>query len=138
MHFKHFKMAGGWGNSAKNPYQGWGGYYRRPKYNVPINIAEFDTYFEVHVYATGFSKEDIKISVVDDLLYINGQKEVEEDKIPKFIKQEFPVKVFERTLALNGQVDIKQITAKQENNILIIHLPKTEEAKEKEVNIEVS
>lgn len=110
---------------------------RRPKYNVPLNIIENETNFEAHVYATGFSKENIKVSVVDDLLYISGKREIDETAKPNFSRQEFPIKTFERTLVLNGLVDIENISAKVENGILVVTLPKTPQAQKTEQNVEV-
>jgi len=98
--------------------------FKRPKYNVPLNIIETENEFEIHVFATGFSREDIKITVTDDVLYIKGTKEIDEENAPKFSRQEFPIKNFERTLSLNGSADAENITASSENGILIIKLPK--------------
>lgn len=67
-------------HQAQMPY--FRGVYRRPKYNVPVNISETETAFEVQVYATGFDKEHITISVIDDVLLIIGQNELE--NAPKF------------------------------------------------------
>lgn len=103
-------------------------WYRRPKYNVPINIAEKETEYEITVYASGFDKENVRISVVNDILYISGTRTIDENNPPHFIRQEFPVKSFERVISLNGQVDTKDIKARQENNVLIITLPKSPEA----------
>ena len=107
---------------------GYGRGYRRPKYNVPVNIADNDTNFEVHVYALGFAKENIKISVNNDVLYISGTRQVEEASIPNFTSQEYPVKSFERMISLNDTVDKTGITARQEEGVLILTLPKTKEA----------
>lgn len=111
--------------------------YRRPKYNVPINIIENDNDFEVHVFASGFTKEEIKISVANDVLLISGAKNLPEDFKPNFSRQEFPVKHFERSLALNNKVDAEKISAKHENGVLIVTLPKTEEARREEKIVEV-
>ena len=111
--------------------------HRRPKYNVPLTVEEKEEYYEVHVFATGFSKENINIKVVDDLLYISGTKELEAEKSPNFSIQEFPVKNFERTLALNGKVAVEKISATQRDGVLVITLPKSEEAKSKETSIDV-
>ena len=115
-----------------------GEHFRRPKYNLPINIADNETSFEVYVYALGYAKENIKISVNDDLLYISGTRPVDENFKPEFIRQEFPVKTFERILQLNGQIDIGNISAKQIDEVLIITLPKTVQAQSetKEVKVE--
>ena len=100
------------------------GGFRRPKYNVPLNIIENENEFIIHVFATGFLREDIKITVSDDVLYIIGTKEIDEENAPNFSKQEFPIKNFERTLSLNGSADAENITAVSENGVLIITLPK--------------
>ncbi len=121
------------GNRFSSPFSGG---FKRPKYNVPMNISETENSFIVEVFAVGFSKEQITLKVTDDILYISGKKEISEE--PNFIRQEFPVKVFERSLFLNGQADIEQISAKSEHGVLIINIPKTEEAKRTERKIEVN
>jgi len=115
-----------------------GEHFRRPKYNLPINIADNETSFEVYVYALGYAKENIKISVQDDTLYISGTREVDEANLPNFSKQEYPIKSFERMLNLNGQVDVTAITAKQEDGILVITLPKNAEAQKPSQEIPVN
>jgi len=117
-HFKH----PGWGRSPG----GMG--FRRPKYNVPVNIVDNPENYEVHVYATGFAKDNIRISVADGVLYISGTREVDENNLPNFSLQEYPIKSFERVIALNEQVNTTNISARQENGVLIITLPKTPEA----------
>ena len=121
-----------------NRFHGWGASMRRPKHNVPINIEETPTDYIVSIYATGFIKDNIKISVTDDLLYIFGNRTVDETYKPEFIRQEFPIKSFERILQLNGQIEINNITAKQINEVLFITLPKTAEAQveTKEVKVD--
>ena len=115
-----------------------GGFFRRPKYNVPLNIAESDAEYEVHVYAVGFDKENITITVEDDVLWIRGKRTIDKDNPPRFRRQEYPVKHFERVVSLYGQVDTTQITAKQEGSVLVITLPKTPEAQSssQKVNID--
>ncbi|HEY2582223.1 MAG TPA: Hsp20/alpha crystallin family protein [Mucilaginibacter sp.] len=115
-----------------------GEHFRRPKHNLPINIADNETNFEVYVYALGYAKENIKISVHDDVLYISGTRAVDEENLPNFSKQEYPIKSFERMLNLNGQVDTANITAKQKEGVLIITLPKNAEAQKPSLEIPVS
>lgn len=111
--------------------------FRRPKYNVPMNIIESDTQYEVHIYATGFAKENIKLSIVDDVLLVSGTRTVDENNLPNFIHQEFPIRSFERMISLRGQVDNAGITAKHEDGILKITLPKTAQAQKPAQEIQV-
>ena len=118
--------------------QGYSRRQVRPKYNVPVNISESEDGFEVSVYATGFEKENIKINVSGDRLVISGTRIVDESTIPVFVKQEFPVRVFERVIGLSEKIDRSGITARQENNILYVFLPKTREARTTTREIEIS
>ncbi|MEM9931533.1 MAG: Hsp20/alpha crystallin family protein, partial [Bacteroidota bacterium] len=68
---------------------------RRPKHNVPVNILETPTGFEARVFCVGFAKEDIKISVFNDMIYISGTR-TPADEHPDFLLQEYPIKSFER------------------------------------------
>lgn len=128
---------GNYGSPFYGKFGGRGGYFRRPKYNVPINIVENETNYQVNVYAVSFAKENIKISVVDDVLYISGTRTVDENNQPNFSRQEYPIKSFERVVALNGKVDTTGITAKQEEGVLQIRLPKTPEAQTPAHDIQV-
>ncbi len=132
--YRYFN-SGGWSPSLKRhnlplykKFQSGSGFYRRPKYNVPVNIIENETNYEVHVYALSFDKEQIKVSVVNDVLYINGSRQIDENNLPNFIQQEYPIKSFERIIRLHGQVDTANISARQDEGVLKLTLPKTPEA----------
>lgn len=114
------------------------GSFRRPKHNVPVNIIDNGDVFDVHVYALGFDKENITISVSDDLLHINGTRQLEEGQEPQFLRQEYPIKSFERIIQLNDRVDVAGISARQENGVLIVTLPKKPEAPKSEQTIEIA
>jgi HSP20 family protein len=133
--------AAGMGAAFENFYAqtsaGPRGFFRRPKYNVPINILEHDNAYEVHIYALGFGKEHIKISVIEEVLYISGNKRIDESKEPNFIYQEFPIKTFERTVRLRGEIEKSGITARQEDGTLKITLPKTAQAQQPAQDIKV-
>ena len=111
--------------------------FRRPKFNVPVNIDESEDHYTISVYASGFDKGNIQLSITDDVLFIKGTRTIDEGNKPNFTNQEFPVKSFERRISLNGQIDTASITAKQENGVLIILLPKSEEAKQPVQEIKV-
>ena len=120
---------------SHHPMAHFVGGFRRPKYNVPMNITESDTNYMVYVFANGFDKEHIQLNVVEDVLSIKGNKELAEPI--SFSYQEFPVKHFERSLSLNGQIDAERITAKSEDGVLKLTLPKLPKAQRNEQKIEV-
>ena len=114
-----------------------GGNFRRAKYNIPANVAETDTHYEIHLYALGYDKANISITVVDDVLYVSGTREIPEDYRPNFIRQEFPIKSFEKEFHLNDGIDTTGIGAKQEEGVLIITLPKKVEAQRQERKVDI-
>lgn len=111
---------------------------RRPKYNIPVNIEETDTSYEIYLYALGFDRENITVSVVKDVLYVSGKRNVEEGFNPNFIHQEYPVRAFEKSFVLNDTVDVENISAKQVNGVLIVTCPKLPEAQRREYDVLVA
>ena len=98
----------------------------RPKYNVPLNVEDKGSFYEAYIYAYGFTKDNIILNVNHDVLEIKGNREISNN--PTFSIQEFPVKTFERKINLNNKVQSEKITAKHEEGILKIKLPKREPA----------
>ena len=108
--------------------------YRRPKYNVPVNIIEYPDRFEARVYALGFDKEHISITISDDVMYISGIRTPEEE-YPPFILQEYPIKSFERSFELSEHADQHQVSAKMENGAVLITILKTQASQKPDVEV---
>ncbi len=100
-----------------------------------VNIRENTDAYEVEVAAPGFDKKDFKIELNNDVLTISSDKEVKEEskEDERITKQEFSYQSFTRSFSLPELVDDDKITAKYENGILMINIPKKEEAKPKPV-----
>ncbi|XWW46099.1 Hsp20/alpha crystallin family protein [Fibrella sp. USSR17] len=103
------------------------GGWRRPKHNVPMNVEDHGDHYRIMLYAVSFDKADIKISVLHDQLIIQGTRAHDPATDPAFLLQEYPLKSFERTLPLSSRVDTAGITAKQENGVLVLTVPKKPE-----------
>ena len=99
-----------------------------------INIIENDNEFLVEVAAPGLTKDDFKVKIVDDdQLQISFEKKEEteeKDKKGNYLRREFSYTNFLRTLLLPDNVDKEKISAKSENGVLHITIPKTKESKE--------
>lgn len=143
MHWQHAMAK--WANCApKHHHHGQhrghhygGGMHRRPKYNIPANVAETDTYYEIHLYALGYDKANISITVIDEVLYVSGTREIPEGYQPNFLRQEYPIRSFEKVFHLNEGIDTAAISAKQEEGVLIITLPKKPEAQRSERSVDI-
>jgi len=98
---------------------------------VPVNIHETDASYEIEVVAPGLKKEDFQLSYTGDLLTIsfehNDSHTEGEDK--KWIRREYRSNSFSRSFQVDGTIDVDKATAKYENGVLLLNLPKKEEAK---------
>jgi HSP20 family protein len=82
-------------------------------------------------------REDIEITVDNDVLTIKGEKkvstEVKEDQVHRVERQ---YGVFVRSFALPPSVDSTKVAAEYKNGLLTLRLPLREEAKPRQVQIQ--
>jgi HSP20 family protein len=114
----------------------------RPEVGVVVpNIEMYDRKNEIVVKAElpGVKKEDIDLTITKDSLTMKGEvKKEEEIKEEDYYACERSYGSFTRTIALPVEVDSEKAKASFKNGVLEIVLPKREEAKPKEIKIEVS
>lgn len=108
----------------------------------PVNILENNDHFSVEVAAPGLTKQDFKLHIEDNLLTISFEKaednkEQKTENSTKVHRREFGTKSFKRTFTLDDKIDITSISAKYDNGILFITLPKKEEVKQTPTSIEI-
>ncbi len=85
----------------------------------------------------GVEKKDVKISLTDNSLTIQGEiKKEEETKKEDYYYRERAYGNYSRTITLPAEVDKDKIIAKFNNGILEITLPKKPEVQPKEITIE--
>ena len=98
-----------------------------------VNIKESSDDFNVEVAAPGFDKKDFKIELNNNALTISSEKKIENEikEGQQFTRREFSYQSFNRSFALPDLVNTEKISAKYENGILKIAIPKKEEAKPK-------
>lgn len=98
-----------------------------------VNIKETTDNFEVEVAAPGMTKEDFQISLDGNLLTISSAKEEsKEDRQAQYTRREFSYQSFQRAFELpKDVVDEDKISARYENGVLQLSIPKREEAKHK-------
>lgn len=98
-----------------------------------VNIKESGDGFEVDMAAPGMNKEDFKIELNNSVLTISSEKqnenEIKEGK--NVTRREFSYQSFSRSFTLPAIVETDKITAKYENGLLRVNIPKKEEAKPK-------
>lgn len=108
-----------------------------------VNIVENEDSFTVEVAAPGLDKDDFNVVVEDDVLTISGEKkhETEEkgEKNGTFTRREFNYTAFSRSFHLPDSCQSDDIMGSYNNGVLILSIPKREEAKKKPAKtIEIS
>ena len=116
----------------------------RPGSTAPaINVKESKDAYTVEVAAPGMTKSDFNVSIdADDNLAISMEKKEEkkeERHDARYLRREFSYAKFQQTMILPDDVDKDRITAKVENGVLLIGLPKVsrEEVRRFGRNIEI-
>jgi HSP20 family protein len=101
--------------------------------NMPsVNIMENDEQFKIEIAAPGLEKKDFKIDLDGNVLTISSEREdKKEDKGDKYVRREFGYTKFSRSFTLPETIEGEKISAKHDNGVLSVEIPKKEEAKTK-------
>ncbi len=105
----------------------------------PVNIYETDAAYQLEIAAPGFDKADFNVKLENNLLTISTEKKEEKNESTgKSVRKEFSYKSFKRSFTIDEKIEAGNISAKYENGILKLDLPKKETAKAitKEINIQ--
>lgn len=103
-----------------------------------INAIEYTTHLELDVAAPGLRKEDFDLHVENNLLTISAdkaQKEIPEEA--KIRRKEFNYSNFKRTFKLGTEFDFEKITARYEQGVLSIRIPKKGEDASSKIKVNI-
>ena len=105
-----------------------------------IDISETDSAYLVKTDLPGMRKQDLDITIDDGVLTINAEhaEETDEKKNGRLIRQERSYGKFSRRLRIGTNVDDKKVTAKYQEGVLSLTLPKEETARPHQVKVAVS
>jgi HSP20 family protein len=96
----------------------------------PANIVEKNDLYQIELAAPGMEKADFIVKLDGRILTISAEKKTETaTENEKMIRKEFGYKSFKRSFTLDEKIDATNITARYENGILKLELPKKEEVK---------
>ena len=108
-------------------------------YSTPrMNIMETKDNYKLELCIPGLTKEDVKLSIdAEGNLVVEMVKEMKNEKKNeemRYLRHEFSVEHFRQTVMLPDDIHKDQISAKVENGILDIVIPKvTVEEKQKQI-----
>ena len=101
--------------------------------SVPaVNISEDDDAFVLEVAAPGKTKKDFNLELENGVLTISSEDKKENETKEnggRFTRREFSYSSFKRAFSLPESVDPEKVSAKYNEGVLKINLPKREDAK---------
>ena len=104
-----------------------------------VDLFEDKDHFTVKAELPGMKKDDIELTLHEGCLSISGErrdgskyKDAEVHRSERFVGR------FQRTLSLPAPVAADKITAQYKDGVLTVTLPKTEEAKPKQIDVKVA
>ena len=101
-----------------------------------VDVSENNDAIEVKVDLPGIKPEDVDISVTDDRLTIQGERnEEKETKEKTHHRVERSYGSFERSSALPAGTEAEQVSAASDNGVITVTVPKCPEAKAKRIKV---
>jgi HSP20 family protein len=102
------------------------------------DIYETKDAYVFKVELPGFKKEDLTVEFSNDTLTLRGErKQEEETKNENVHRLERSYGMFERSFTIPKNVDAKKIDAALKDGVLVLSVPKVEEAKTKAIPVQV-
>lgn len=104
-----------------------------------VDIVEDDKEWLVKADLPEVKKEDVKVTVEGGVLTVTGERKFEkEEKDKKYHRIERSYGSFLRSFVLPDEADCTQVNAEFKDGVLKVHLPKSEKAKPKSIEVKLS
>jgi HSP20 family protein len=104
-----------------------------------VDISETDTEYVIKAELSEMGKDDVKVSIHEDVLTIQGERKMEqEEKNKKFHRVERAYGRFTRAFVLPENVDTESVSAKHKDGLLTLRLTKTVEAQPRSIEVKVA
>lgn len=101
----------------------------------PINLWTRDQQLHVQVLLPGYSRENIRVQVEDDLLTLSAQEAAPEEEL-RFLRKEMATPAFERKIQLPFRVDVAQAKAEFRMGLLTLSFQRDPHAQAQSIAIE--
>ena len=109
---------------------------RPGRYFVPdVDISEYDDSLRLWADMPGVSEKDATVSLKDGVLTIEGTVSAATYADLSPLYTEYNVGNYFRQFTLNAEIDESRIAAKLRNGVLVVELPKREQAKPRSIPV---
>ena len=103
------------------------------------DITEDDKEYIIKAELPDVKKEDVKVAVENGVLTISGERKFEkEEKKKKYHRVERAYGTFVRSFTLPDDADAGHVKAEFKEGVLTVHVPKSEHAKPKHIEVKVA
>lgn len=107
-------------------------------FSPAVDIEEKDKEFQISAELPGIKKDDIKISLKNNVLTISGEKtQSKEEKDKNYHRTERIFGKFERSFRLPEYASQENINAEFKDGILHVSIPKLQESISKQIEVKV-
>ncbi|MEW6246306.1 MAG: Hsp20/alpha crystallin family protein [Nitrospirota bacterium] len=104
-----------------------------------VDITEDEKEYVIKAELPEVKKEDVKLTIQDNVLSISGERKYEkEEKGKKYHRVERAYGSFMRSFTLPEDADGSKVSAEYKDGVLKVHLPKSEKAKPKAIEVKVA
>lgn len=104
-----------------------------------VDITEDEKEYLIKADLPEVKKEDVKLTVQNDVMSISGErKDEKEEKGKTYHRVERAYGSFLRSFTLPEDADGTKVSAEYKDGVLNVHLPKSEKAKPKAIEVKVS
>jgi HSP20 family protein len=105
----------------------------------PVDIYETENDIVLKAELPGVEAKDVEVRVEDNNLYLKGERKFEKEvKEQNYHRVERAYGTFARSFVLPSSISADKVKAEFKDGLLVLTLPKREEAKPKTIKIEVS
>lgn len=127
-----------WPKPFKWDVPGWDEMMGSPEARLPsIDIVDHDDHLLVRAEIPGVSKEDLNVSISDNVLTIKGETQREEKKeTGDFFRHEISRTSFARSVTLPLAVDAAKVSASLADGMLEVSVGKAETSKRRSVKVQ--
>jgi HSP20 family protein len=98
-----------------------------------LDVKETDKEFLVRAEAPGFEAKDFDINISGNTLTIRAEHHQEEEKEQEGYR--YSERQFQRSIPLPAAVDADKVEARYRNGVLELHIPRTEEAHRRRIEV---
>jgi HSP20 family protein len=101
-----------------------------------VDVAETEQVYELKAEIPGLKKEDVKLTLEDNVLTLQGERKEEAENRKKNIQiSERVYGRFQRSFRLPREVKAENIKAAYKDGVLTVEIPKAEQSKPKEIAV---